>query len=484
MKGSEMLDIIENLDPAYIESAAVPRAKRYVWIKKCIAIAACLALMLSAGIGIYAYDAEVKEYNAAIKFFDAYDLSTEGLTRGEIKRVYRDITTESFSYSKTAEVITSSLTSDQIEGFEILQSDPTSEDLKNLWNYKNNIAWLIAPVKKGIHYKYDSEYKSGDSKILFDTSRLEKYDGERLIWRVYISEFVISGYTAVADGVIAYGADPVDMESEKSYSWMAKFDGEGNLVWKTKMNNGFDSEYIATVLENGDGSYAVISRGELKHLCLSQYSANGEKTYFKKTEVGNYGIWNAARIGDGYAVQLGSHFEEEVKIVKLDNKGNITESFSYSSEDSCYYISDMIEFNGKIYLSAYAVPKADPYHGHFYEIYNVVNYLHENDIREISDEKLTPMVRENYTAMLLVCDSSARKPQEFYSVKGSLGGELSLSNSGNLLWNVESITTTFYSPYTSSFTIGGTCYVFRYTFDNSGELISQEKTGETTVYRK
>ena len=36
------------------------------------------------------------------EFFNEYGLSTEGLTRGEIKEVYRDITARTFSYSKTA----------------------------------------------------------------------------------------------------------------------------------------------------------------------------------------------------------------------------------------------------------------------------------------------------------------------------------------------------------------------------------------------
>lgn len=86
--------------------------------------------------------------------------------------------------------------------------------------------------------------------------------------------------------------------------------------------------------------------------------------------------------------------------------------------------------------------------------------------------------------MLLVCEPNAGKPQEYYSVNGSLGGKLSVSDTGNLLWDVESITSTFFSPATSSFTIGGTSYVFRYTFDTSGMLISQEKTGEVVNYRR
>lgn len=138
-------------------------------------------------------------------------------------------------------------------------------------------------------------------------------------------------------------------------------------------------------------------------------------------------------------------------------------------------------------MSAYAVAKLadeDQSAGGRYEIAAVLNYLFSNGIWEISSEELTPMVRDNYTALLLVCDPIVGTPQEFYSVKGSLGGELSVSETGELLWDVESITTTFFSPVTSSFTIGGTCCVYQYTFDDSGLLIRQEKTGEFASYRR
>ncbi len=43
---------------------------------------------------------------------------------------------------------------------------------------------------------------------------------------------------------------------------------------------------------------------------------------------------------------------------------------------------------------------------------------------EISSEELTPLVRDNYTAVLLVCDPEGGAPETFYSVQGSLGGKL------------------------------------------------------------
>lgn len=457
-----------------------------------LSLAACVLLLIVVGLGSYGCAAEVKAYNDAVQFFDDNGLSTEGLTRGEIKAVYRDITTNSFSYAKTLEVITSSLSAEEIGGYEIPQENPTPEDVENLWNFKNFNGGFLQSDQTGIHYQYHSEYKMDDKHGIevIDISYMEKYDGETLVWSVPIpiSGFWIDSYSVVSDGVIAYGQIETWSSAETDYAWMVKISAEGKLLWTHMLNNGFEDEYIAAVLENADGSYAVISRGDWKYFCLSQYSAEGKETHFQKTEIGNYGIWNAARFGDGYIVQLGSYMTDQyAKIVKVDREGNITESFSYSSEDAYYYITDMIEYDGNIYLSAYAVPVLEDEGenaGGRYEIAAILNYLFDHNIWEISSEELTPMVRDNYTAMLLVCDPNVGTPQEFYSVKGSLGGKLALSDSGNLLWDVESITTTFFSPATSAFTIGGTSYVFRYTFEESGRLVSQEKTGEIMPYHR
>ena len=481
-----------NLDFETIQGA-VPKNNsiKRTW-RTSVSLAVCVLLMIVVGLGSYGCAAEAKAYNDAVQFFDDNGLSTEGLTRGEIKAVYRDITTDSFSYAKTLEVIASSLSSQQIEGYEIFQENPTPEDVENLWNYKNFNGGFLQSDQTGIHYQYHSEYKMDDKRGIevIEKSYMEKYDGETLVWSVPIpiSGFWIEGYNVVSDGVIAYGQIETWSSAETDYAWMVKISAEGKLLWTHMLGNGFEDEYIAAVLENADGSYAVISRGDWKYFCLSQYSTEGKQLHFQKTEIGNYGIWNAARFGDGYIVQLGSYMTDEyAKIVKVDREGNITESFSYSSEDAYYYITDMIEYNGNIYLSAYAVPvlaDEEENAGGRYEIAAILNYLFDHNIWEISSEELTPMVRDNYTAMLLVCDPNVGTPQEFYSVKGSLGGKLALSDSGNLLWDAESVTTTFYSPATSSFTIGGTSYVFRYTFEESGRLVSQEKTGEITHYRR
>ena len=490
MKKENISDALNNIDfdmveDVYESTKQKKENQKIIW-RKWGTMAACFVLLITACFGTFAVVAEAAEYKAAVQFFNDYGMSTDGLTRGEIKAVYRDITTKSFTYSKTAEVIQNSISADIIGGYEIMQDDPTPEDVENLWNYKCYTGGFIGSAQTGIHYNCRSEYREDDAALggeIHDKSYIEKYDGDELIWSVSVSDFRIEDYSIVSDGLIAYGRTAIRYDNQKSYAWMAKIDADGNLVWKKMLSHGFDSEYISAVVENNDGSYAVFSRGDLKYFCLSQYTVDGKETHFHKTEVGNNGIWNAARFEDGYLVLLGRN--ANAQIVKVDREGNITDSFSYGDEDFHYSITDMIEFNGNIYLSAYAVPRTDNLDASSrYEIEGVLQYLFDNHIWEISSEELTPLVRDNYTALLLICEPEAGKPQEFYSVKGSLGGKLSVSDTGNLLWDVESITSTFYSPQTNSFTIGGTSYVFRYTFDKSGLLMSQEKTEEVVDFRK
>ena len=479
MKGNDFLEKISLIDPAYIEAAdTLPRVKKFGKLKRFTLVAACIVLIFAAGFGTYVAASEIKEYNDAVEFFEDYDLSTEGLTRGEIKKVYRDITTRSFTYSKTAEVILKSISNDKIEGFEIFQEDPTPKDLENIWDIKNH-ATVPTPPKSNITYSVRYEYGEPKSKTY-----LEKHNGDKIIWSITFNHFDISGYSIVSDGIIAYGGTDRQSIEQPKYPLIAKVNEDGIFLWKRQINDEFHTEYVTHVLENADGSYTVISRGDFKYFCFSKYTSDGEKILYKKTNIDIYGIKKVARFGNGYIVHLFSREPYEDKIVMVDHEGNITESFSYTSGDSKYYISDMIEFENKIYLSAYAIPTyGNKEYNH--ELLYFYDYCDFNNYGKFtSDEDRTLAFKGFYTAILLVCDPKSGKPQEFYSVKGSLGGKLALSDSGELLWDVERITRTFYSPFTSSFSIGGDCYVFRYTFDISGLIVNQEKTGEITAFRK
>lgn len=448
-------------------------------------LAACLALVMIAGSVTFAVAAEAREYDAAVEFFNENGLPTSGLTRAEIKEVYRDITSNRFTYGKTADVMSRS-----VLGYEIMQAEPTPEKLAELWN-NNSKENVIS--EKGYDYRIriiDSYADKNGQRVFygFDVSVLECYLDGNLLWKAERGDFYIYGAVHTSKGTVVWGHSYFTLSNTSLTGWLARFDDDGNMIWKKKLDHGFDRELIASVIDNGDGTWAVISRCEGNLLCLSRFDVDGNELSSKMTEIGNLGIGVTAKLGDGYLVQLGNVFgnvRHTARLVKLDRDGNVLDSFTYEEDGIDYYITDVAEFGGKIYLSAYAVPTQKDAGGRD-EIANILSYIWENHkdiLMNVPDEVLTPLVRGNYTAVLLVCDTESGTPTTFYSVKGSLGGKFTVSD-GKLTWDVETIMTTFYSPATSSFTIGGTCAVFRYSFDISGTIIEQKDTGETVKYRR
>lgn len=406
-----------------------------------------------------------------------------------LREVYRTVAVKASVYSKTTGADRSSLSEERIKGCELWQAAPTPEDVENLQNYKSDNGWFYKNDRQGISYECrweETEDSGGDYAL---KSYVEKYDGEDLVWSVEISEFLADGCRAVSDGVIVFGQTDILTNADIIYAWMIKIGEDGSILWTRKLENGFQDEYIAAVLEKDDGSYAVISRGDLQYFCFSRIGADGSMLHSRKTEVGYYGIWDAACLGEDYIVQLGSYMTGEYStIVMVDSAGCITESFAYSGEDLDYCITDMTEYNGNLWLSAYTTPKlgeGEHTYGGRTEIVRILEYVYSRNCVDIPSEELTPVVRDNYTAVLLVCDPyDGGKLRTFYTVSGSMGAELILDRDGRLIWQTQSITDTFFSPATSSFTIGGTSCVFRYTFDEDGLLIGAEKTDTIADYRR
>ena len=478
MNKNDLLRAFDGVDDDILErsEARMPRRKAMSF-RTWGTLAACVTLVVSlAGV---AFAAEAKEYRAAVEFFEDNGLSMEGLSRADVKAVYRDITTQRFTYDKTAEVLER-----WVPGLEIDQREPTPEELAALWN--RNV-WYNAQPGAGISYRKDYQYRLDEALgfDVLDKSILKCYRDGELLWTAEFPGVSIDGSVFTSTGTAVWARNVIWSSAQPTLSWVVRVDESGKLLWKRLLIHGFNHEYITQVLDNGDGTWAVISRGDLKYLCLSQYDIDGNELSFCQTEVGNVGIWNATRLGDGYLVQLGNTVDgETARVAKLDREGNLLDSFTYEGEDCDYHIADMIEFGGRVYLSAYAVPEqADDWGGRD-EIANILDYLFKNDIWDISSEELTPLVRDNYTAVLLLCAPEGGAPETFYSVKGSLGGKLAVNDAGELMWDVESVAYTFFSPATSSFTIGGTCQVFRYTFDTAGHFLQQEDTGETVPYHR
>ena len=472
MNKNDLFRAFDELDDDILErsEAAAPRRKASGF-RKWGALAACM--VLAAGLTGVAFAAEAREYRAAVEFFEDNGLPMEGLSRADVKAVYRDITTQRFTYDKTAEVLER-----WVPGVEIDQREPTPEELTELWNHN---LWTNTQPQTGISYRTDSKRRFDETLgfDVLDKSTLECYRDGELLWTAEFPDLVIDGSVFTSAGTAVWAHSYRWSSEMPSYGWVARVDESGNILWQCQLDHDVQYERISQVLDNGDGTWAVVSCRNFGDFCLRQYDMDGNKLSGYGIATGGFGIENVVRFGDGYLAQLADG--ESARIAKLDRKGNLLDSFAYEGEDCDYRIIDMVEFGGRIYLSAYAVPKQTAEGGRS-EIADILDYVFSRDSLEIPSEELTPLIRDNYTAVLLLCDPDGGAPETFYSVKGSLGGKLAVNDAGELMWDVESVASAFYSPLTSSFTIGGTCQVFRYTFDTAGNLLRQEDTGKTALY--
>ncbi len=468
MKSFDLLDAIGSIDEKYVNRSMQGENKKVRHLKFGY-IAACLAIIMGVSIMGVSVVAEAKEYNEAVEFFENNGLSTAGLSREDVKEVYRDITTSHFTYQKTAEVISKS-----VKGIELYQDEPTPENLAKVWYNSKQ----ISGISYNIDYNEKTDKKTG--AIITDKSIVECYLKEKLLWSVDVPYMWVQESIYTSFGTILSGHNT----QNSNLPMLACIDENGKILWEKKINHNYEYEYIQAVIDNMDGTVAVFSKADSEYLCLSRYNKDGEEISFEKNAVGRAYIKNAVLMGDEYFVQISDAVEHETAhIIKLDLNGKMIDSFTYEGDDCEYFITDMAEFGGNVYLSAYSVPKQNDGGGR-HEIANILDYVFKKENWEISDEELTTLVRDNYTAVLLLCDKRGGAPETFYSIKGSMGGELNINDKGQLVWNVESIETTFFSPATSSFTIGGSCRVFRYTFDFNGELVNKEDTNEAVPYRR
>jgi len=421
--------------------------------ERVLAAMACLVLLIGLGFGGYAYAAEVKEYNAAVAFFAENNLSTEGLTREEIKAIYRDITTQNHT-NETLENATQA--PDKIPGYEIPQETISKEELEEIKNNRvpgNSMYYRIKP---------------GNS-----TYYIEKYEGDTLVWTVEWNEHGVPGYAVVSDGILVFDCNFVG-----NRTLLYKYDLDGNLLWTDYQDNGFEWEYITCVVENADGSYAVISsaheNGEM-YLSLSQYTADGERLLYKSNPAESPSRF-VVKLGNGYLVKLAGD-----QLVRMDQQGNVEKAFSYESDDCTYHIQSMIEYNGKVYLSAYAMQKWKPEEldeqGRS-PIEQYIRQMHKQGTWEFETEEFASILRQRYTALLLVCDPVSGVPQEYYSVSGSRGGSLLIGEDGLLIWNVESIVSAGYSYMWYEY---AACCCFRYYFVDDS-LQHQEQTDITSKF--
>lgn len=466
--------------------------------RRILAAAAGTALLLGTGAGVYAYAAARKEYKNALTFFYEQNLSAKGLSKNEIKEVYRDFYSKSFTNDLTTDVLLNSRT-DVVRGYEItgdnVEWDATVPET-SLSDYKTPVYYEFERLYTPIEGTYDPTTDTYTEE--FDKSIFTKYRNGKKVWELSFQDIRIYDYYGNPEDdtepVIVYGTGVSPTDSKDEIVTLLALDTDGTTLWKTVQNNLPGSETIDILLANQDGSYtafgtcATDNTQKDNYLCVNKYDKDGTPISSNLIDIKDHFIENVAPTSSGYLVYISSYITAEFsRVLKLDSEGTLLDDLRYESEEHDFFITDLCEYNGTVYISGYATPKSPEKFRNYRmrNLYALIDKMHDTSFhtRDFTDEELLALFREQFTAVLLVCEPDSGTPQEFYSVAGSLGDEVYVTD-GSVCWFTKDIIDSSYSADVDIDEFGYTvtnqnfavlCRFYANTFHTNGSFKEQKK---------
>ncbi len=429
------------------------------------------------GLSTYAIKVEAQEYQNAVEFFEANELSLDGLTRYDIKEIYKDITTNKFEYKKTGEVIVESIKS-KVPGYSIEIENIDSNQILNAWELWDKIRKEKINEIKNVDYDYKSKSKNDDGTY---TYTFNKYSAGLVEWSIDINH-PISGFKEFGDILLVYGG--YNYNSLMEYNprvFITKLNKNGEILWQEeftdsyRLYNVFFNDDVYTLFLNQNSNKKNIKIIKLDSLGNIVY----ESVYYNESDINNVRIINSKNYYLAYVTAYSKH-----SFIKINYDGTVENSFNYIDENYIYLFTNVVEFNGRLYLSGYSVPVPNQsYSSDRYEISQIIDTLHEMDYDKITQDYVLELFKENYKAILFVCNNEDGELNLFYNVNSSLGSKLSIEDN-NLIWEVEYLNSMIYSPFTSSFTFGGTTKVYKYVYDEEGQLLEVYDTNELREFKR
>lgn len=452
------------------------KTARRRYLKPAIAILLITVLALGSFSSVLVY-AEVTEYQDATTFFEEYGLSTDGLTRAEIKKVYKDITTGSFTYGKTIEVMNT--ISMEMNFVELETIDPDA--LKTLWhtiNAQNRLPG--AEMNTGIRYMFSDPF-------------FQKYNGEELCWEAKVDIYRNRQYITFTDGVLVTGTD------ENNGLRVVLLNESGNIKWKYQSDESFRSPAVAI----SDGFIHIIGHEYFENqtkLILLRLDLDGNVLSEESSIVEEcIHIQSIAVTQDHYAIKV--YHNETVSVMGLSFEGELLHNTIFQIDNREGTIHDVLYHNGRLYVSATFMttpndvfypeiyrPMATPLYTTLIDLYEKGYGIGEEIIRYEEGEeykaycqRFTELFRTQHTASLFVLDASG-SVENVYTVDGSLGASLSESEDGKLLWQINRID--LVKPTDPWFSVGGTSiyttqFVLRF---HAGMLSGKTEVGSELVH--
>ncbi len=464
-------DVIKRLTSERV-AMSVKSRQRKRRNRSILMIAASFALLLIASLGLYACAEEVREYNSAVEFFNNSSLSTEGLSRSEIKSVWHDIAEGRFSDPKTAELLIDAIKESGIAAGESIDADATPNAVRELYWKWCDFLTNGYESDSGDVVEFSVVYNYIDSSIDFEHHFLVKYVNGTEIWRSLIEGFDgLPDSMLIGEYVFVY----------RLYDMICFSADSGEKLW----SHGFVRENIKALLNNGDGTFSVFATGyDTEHVSkkrvrkpwvtVTKFDFNGDVLSKTQTYTEEYGTIDVIeKYGDGYILNAYGNGETTQKFIALDADGNFITTVDYSvNQNDEIHISDIIEYSGKIYVSAYYYP----------EQAEIIWSQWKKENMYVTNTGETPelldIVKARHVAILMTVDFDKGICETVHSLSGALGADLALGENRKLIWDAELICAAFYMPfYSGRPPLNIYANIFRYRFNSKGTLIDVYDTG-------
>lgn len=474
----------DNIKRLALQKAGIMSRRRRV--RRIALIAACVTLL--AGILVGCYVAEKVEYDSAVKFFDLNNIDTEGMSRDDIKRVWRDMTTESFTRDESAALLMQT-------GHEVYRVDRDTDrvegmDISIMNNANNRDFDTIEVLDNGYGYGDTNHGAIPDNTKYFVGDEFEKFVDGDTVWRTKLPHYY-NGYYLFDGKALIWSSYIYDTKHDYMHTSVALIDDQdGKILWEKTLESTYNFDEYGAAAINDDGQIGILTQATdnrfsvEKVLVFRELDLSGKVVREVEQPQNVVFINHFTPLSDGWLADVmvddpSSDDEDSVstlaqRFLKLDRGGKVQAMWSLNDSDSTEYdIFAMTEYDGKIYLSV----QARQYPSHIYDDFDRESFeiSAENPFGDFSDD-MRDRAREEFSSVLFVCDPESGKPEQFYSVGGTLPADLVVDDDGNLVWRVGRIVKCGYSPMTSSYTLYSITRQYNYTFDKDNALLKEEKT--------
>ena len=446
------------------------RTHRMRVIGKAFAYAMSAMLIIGGSIGV---SVEVQAYNEAMDFFKEYNLSAEGFTRSEVKKIYKDIVSKSFTYEKTEEALASGL-----EGYEIQTKPLDSDSLNRLW-----LTWYQYKAEEKdedpvSQYYYSHGHYGGLPYMNHGISLCQyKNKGDKYkdrLWEIYLDNLWGEQCVATPTGVLLIGRPGYNDEDINYKLRVYSVNDDSTEAWRKDLDCPLAKPEVH-YLTYDDGIITVYAtQREYNYLWIAKMDLDGNIIDQEMLDAGTkiYGIDKLEYVGDSCMILTSSG-----ELVRITDH-QVKTSMNYNNGEDVVRISDMVVYNGLVYLSGNISTEWSKE----YELYK--DQFGENGT---TDKKAQiEFAKEHHSAVLLICDPETGEPVSFYTVSGAEESLLEVKD-GKLVWSVnrfraianvtfngDSTADKDYYWYTGSFPIKAD--IWKYVFNYYGQLVGEKDT--------